>query len=73
MRVSKTIETFNPSAATPNVSSFTVGGGVAGVITTVIFVVIGLIGLPTARWFLLGSVCLGGLIALGLRVAHRRS
>jgi hypothetical protein len=56
---------------TPNVSKFTVGGGLAGLITTVIFVVIGLIGLPQARAFLLGSVALGGLIALTLRVVRR--
>ena len=51
----------------PNISSFSVGGGVAGFIVAASFVVIGLIGIPTARWFLAGSIVLGGLFALILR------
>lgn len=58
--------------ATPNVSSFSVGGGVAGLITTAIFVVIGLIGLPSLRWFLAGAVVLGLLMATVLRLTSRR-
>jgi hypothetical protein len=67
----KRTETFDPSAATPNVSKFGVSGGVAGLITTAAFVTIGLIGLPIARGFLGGSLLLGGGIAVGLRLAHR--
>jgi hypothetical protein len=67
----KNTETFDPSAATPNVSKFGVSGGVAGLITTVVFVTIALIGLPIARGFLIGALLLGGGIAGGLRLAHR--
>jgi len=67
----KHAETFDPSAATPNVSKFGVGGGVAGLITTAVFVTIGLIGLPIARPFLIGAILLGGGIAGVIRLAHR--
>jgi hypothetical protein len=67
----KRTETFDPSAATPNVSKFGVSGGVAGLITTAAFVTIGLIGLPIARGFLAGALLLGGGIAVGIRLAHR--
>jgi hypothetical protein len=71
MRTGKQENTFDGAGPTPNISKFTVGGGVAGLLTTVIFVVIGLIGLPSTRWFLAGAVVLGGMIALVLHFAHR--
>jgi hypothetical protein len=61
-------ENVNP---VPNISSFSVGGGAAGMIVTAAFVVIGLIGLPSARWFLAGSLILGGIMALALRYRAR--
>jgi len=67
----KHTDTFDPSAATPNLSKFGVSGGVAGLITTGVFVTIALIGLPIARGFLIGAVLVGGGIAAGLRLAHR--
>jgi len=47
-----------------NISKIPVGGGVAGVMVAASIVILGLIGLPVARWFLIGSVALGGLMAL---------
>ena len=54
-----------------NVSKIPVGGGVAGLMIAVTVVVIGLIGIPATRWFLLGSAALGMVIALFLRLASR--
>jgi len=54
-----------------NVSKIPVGGGVAGLMIAVTVVVIGLIGIPATRWFLLGSAALGMVIALVLRLASR--
>ena len=61
------VQGASPVEAVPNISKFTVGGGPAGMIVAGAFLVIGLIGLPQARWFLAGSVTLGGLFALILR------
>ena len=47
-----------------NVSKIPVGGGVAGLMIAVSIIVIALIGLPPARWFLAGSVAIGLLFAL---------
>jgi hypothetical protein len=47
-----------------NISKIPVGGGVAGLMIAVSVVVIGLIGLPPARWFLAGSVAVGVVAAL---------
>ena len=43
----------------------------AGIIVAFAFVVLGVVGLPIGKWFLLGAVLFGGLIALLLRVLHR--
>jgi hypothetical protein len=50
-----------------NISKFTVGGGVAGLIVVVSILGIALLGLPPARWFLAGSVLVGAIVALVLR------
>jgi hypothetical protein len=59
------------SRAHINVSSFSVGGGVAGLLCALAVIVIGLIGLGVTRWFLAGSVALGLLIAWILRRTAR--
>jgi len=43
----------------------------AGIIVAVAFVVLGLVGLPFAKWFLLGAVVLGAAVALLLRFARK--
>ena len=54
-----------------NVSKIPVGGGVAGLMIAVSIIVIALIGLPPARWFLAGSVVIGVLLALFRRWMFR--
>jgi hypothetical protein len=43
----------------------------AGIIVAVAFVVLGLVGLPIAKWFLLGAVVLGAAVALLLRFTRK--
>ena len=50
-----------------NISKIPVGGGIAGLMTALIVIVIALIGIPATRLFLLGSAILGAIIALILR------
>lgn len=47
-----------------NISKIPVGGGVAGMLAAGSIIIIGLIGLPVTRWFLGGSLVVGGLFAL---------
>ena len=43
----------------------------AGILIAVAFVLLALIALPIAKWFLLGTVLVGGLVALTLRLCRR--
>jgi hypothetical protein len=43
----------------------------AGILIAVGFVVLGLVSIPIARWFLLGTVVLGVAVALLLRCIRR--
>jgi hypothetical protein len=43
----------------------------AGIIVAVAFVVLGLVGLPIAKWFLLGAVVLGAAVAQLLRFTRK--
>ena len=63
------MDSVKPAERRPeiNISKFTVGGGIAGLIVVVSIVAIGLLGLPPARWFLAGSVLVGAIVALVLR------
>lgn len=45
-----------------------VGPGIAGILIALGFIVLGIVGLPLARWFLLGAVLSGCLIALVLHL-----
>ena len=42
-----------------------------GILVAVGFVVLGLLGLPIAKWFLLGAALLGGAVALLLRLTRK--
>jgi hypothetical protein len=55
----------------PNISKFTVGGNVGGMMIAVSIIVLAMIGLPVARWFLAGGLALGGIFALFLRWRDR--
>jgi len=54
-----------------NISRFTVGGGIAGLIVTVSIVSIGLLGLAPAKWFFGLSLVTGLIVALILRWTAR--
>jgi hypothetical protein len=54
-----------------NLSKIPVGGGVAGLMIAVTVVVIGLIGIPALRPFLVGSAVIGGAVAGVLRWRDR--
>lgn len=43
----------------------------AGILVAVAFLVLGLVGLPIARWFFLGALALGAAIALLLRFTRK--
>lgn len=43
----------------------------AGILIAVAFLVLGLVGLPIAKWFFLGALVLGSSIALLLRFIRR--
>jgi len=43
----------------------------AGILVVVAFLVLGLVGLPIAKWFFLGALVLGASIALLLRFNRR--
>jgi hypothetical protein len=43
----------------------------AGIIIAIGFVVMGIVAIPIAKWFLLCALLLGGAVALLLRVAAR--
>jgi hypothetical protein len=45
-----------------------VGPGIVGIFLALGFIVLGVVGLPLARWFLLGAVLGGCLIALVLHL-----
>jgi hypothetical protein len=48
-----------------------VDAGLAGIIVAVAFVVLGVVGLPVTKWFLLGTLVLGAAIALLLRSTRK--
>ena len=54
-----------------NISKFSVGGGIAGLIVVAAILGIGLMGLPPARWFLGISVLTGLIVAMILRWTAR--
>ncbi len=54
-----------------NISRIAVGGGVAGAIFAIGCTCLFLIGVPFARWFLLGAVPFGLLVALILFLLHK--
>jgi hypothetical protein len=43
----------------------------AGIIVAIGFVVMGVVGIPIVKWFLLAAVLLGAAVALLLQVIHR--
>ena len=47
-----------------NISKIPVGGGIAGAMVAAAIIVIGLIGVPITRPFLVASIVVGGLVAL---------
>ena len=48
-----------------------VDGGLAGIIVAAGFLVMGLVSIPVVRWFLLGALLVGGVVALLLRLARK--
>ena len=48
-----------------------VDAGLAGIIVAVGFLVMGLGSIPVVRWFLLGALLLGGVVALLLRLTRK--
>ena len=60
----KRAQTSDPAHPGINISKIPVGGGVAGLMIAVSILVIAFIGLPATRWFLVGSLALGGVVAL---------
>jgi hypothetical protein len=44
----------------------------AGIIVAVAFAVLGVVGLPIGRWFLLGAILLGVVFALLIKLLRRR-
>ena len=48
-----------------------VGAEFAGVLIAIAFGVLAVIGLPIAKWFLLGTVLVGGAVALLFRLLQR--
>jgi hypothetical protein len=48
-----------------------VDAGLAGIIVAVGFLVMGLVSIPVVRWFLLGALLLGGVVALLLRLTRK--
>ena len=49
-----------------------VGGNVMGAVFVIGVVVMFLVGIPLARWFLLGGIVLGGLLAMVFAAFHKR-
>ena len=43
----------------------------AGILIAIGFVVLALVGLPIAKWFLLGAILVGGAVALLLRLTAK--
>ena len=43
----------------------------AGILVAVAFLVLGLVGLPIAKWFFLAALVLGATVALLLRVTRK--
>lgn len=43
----------------------------AGIIVAVAFVILGVVGLPIGRWFLLGAVLVGLGFAVVIKLLHR--
>lgn len=43
----------------------------AGILIAVAFVVLGVVGLPIAKWFLIGALAIGGLVALLFRISRK--
>ena len=43
----------------------------AGILVAVAFLVLGLVGLPLAKWFFLAALVLGAAVALLLRVTRK--
>ncbi len=48
-----------------------VDAGLAGIIVAVGFLIMGLVSIPVVRWFLLGALLLGGVVALLLRLTRK--
>lgn len=44
----------------------------AGFIVAIGFIVMGIVGIPIAKWFLLGAILIGAGVALLLRILHKR-
>ena len=49
-----------------------IGGGVAAIMVTVGFVILGLVGLPTAKFFLLGAIPVGIVVAVLLHFLKKK-
>jgi hypothetical protein len=43
----------------------------AGILVAAGFVVMGVVGIPIAKWFLIGAIVLGGGVALMLRLLRK--
>jgi len=43
----------------------------AGILVAVAFLVLGLVGLPIAKWFFLGTLAVGGVVAWLLRRSRK--
>ena len=49
-----------------------VGGDIMGTVFAVGVVLMFVVGIPLARWFLLGAVLLGGVVGVFMMRSHRR-
>jgi len=49
-----------------NVSKIPAGGGIAGAMFAIISMIIFLIGIPALRYFLVGAIVLGGIVAVAI-------
>jgi hypothetical protein len=56
-----------------SVHRITIGGGIMAALFAIGAVLIFVVGLPLGPWFLLASILLGGVVAVGLFVWHKRN
>jgi len=49
-----------------------VDSGFAGILVAIGFLVMGLVSMPIATWFVLGALVVGGIVALLLRFNERK-